>query len=71
MFPTEVRALGVGFSYALANALFGGTAEYIALFLKSINIESAFFWYVTVLSAVTLAVAMTMPDPRREKYLSR
>ena len=31
MFPAEVRALGVGLSYAVANALFGGTAEYVAL----------------------------------------
>ena len=26
MFPPEVRALGVGLSYAISNALFGGTA---------------------------------------------
>jgi MFS family permease len=69
LFPTEVRALGVGFSYALANALFGGTAEYIALFLKSINIESAFFWYVTAMSVMTLIVALTMRDSRCEGYL--
>lgn len=69
LFPTEVRALGVGFTYALANALFGGTAEYVALFLKSINIESAFFWYVTALSAVTLIVALTMRDSNLKGYL--
>ncbi|MCP9947419.1 ATP-binding protein [Actinomadura madurae] len=27
LFPTHVRALGVALPYALANALFGGTAE--------------------------------------------
>jgi MHS family dicarboxylic acid transporter PcaT-like MFS transporter len=31
LFPPEVRALGVGLAYAIANALFGGTAEYVAL----------------------------------------
>ena len=31
MFPGTVRALGVGFSYAVGNAMFGGTAEYVAL----------------------------------------
>ncbi len=37
MFPPEVRALGVGLSYAVANAIFGGSAEYVALWLKSIG----------------------------------
>jgi len=69
MFPTEVRALGVGFSYALANALFGGTAEYIALWSKSIGYEMAFFWYVTAMCGMTLIVALTMRDPTREGYL--
>ena len=71
MFPTEIRALGVGFSYALANALFGGTAEYIALWTKSIGYETAFFWYVTAMSALALAVALTMRDPMKEGYLRR
>jgi MHS family alpha-ketoglutarate permease-like MFS transporter len=35
LFPIEVRALGVGLAYAIANAVFGGTAEYVALGLKS------------------------------------
>jgi hypothetical protein len=40
LFPMHVRALGVGLSYAIANALFGGTAEYVALWFKSIGHES-------------------------------
>ncbi|WP_140421413.1 MFS transporter, partial [Salmonella enterica] len=39
MFPAQVRALGVGLSYAVANALFGGSAEYVALSLKSLGSE--------------------------------
>jgi len=39
LFPTEVRALGVGLTYAIANALFGGTAEYVALWLKASDQE--------------------------------
>lgn len=70
MFPTEVRALGVGFSYAVANALFGGTAEYVALFLKSINLETAFFWYVTVFSAMTLLVSLSLRKQGGEGYLA-
>ena len=41
-FPPQVRALGVGLTYAVANALFGGTAEYVALWLKSAGQEQWF-----------------------------
>jgi MHS family alpha-ketoglutarate permease-like MFS transporter len=69
MFPPEVRALGVGLSYAIANALFGGTAEYVALGLKSLGSESAFYWYVTVLCAIAMIVSIRMPDPSKDGYL--
>ncbi|MDB6062828.1 MAG: alpha-ketoglutarate permease [Verrucomicrobiaceae bacterium] len=69
MFPPQVRALGCGFSYALANALFGGTAEYVALWLKSIGNESWFYTYVTVLCALALVVSITMRDPQKHGYL--
>jgi MHS family dicarboxylic acid transporter PcaT-like MFS transporter/MHS family alpha-ketoglutarate permease-like MFS transporter len=69
LFPLEVRALAVGLSYALGNAIFGGSAEFVALALKSIGRESTFYWYVTALCAVALIVAIRMPDPRREGYL--
>lgn len=69
MFPAEVRALGVGFSYAVANAIFGGSAEYVALWLKSIGAESNFYWYVTALCAVALIASYLMPDPGKKGYL--
>jgi MFS family permease len=69
LFPAEVRALGVGFSYAIANAMFGGTAEYIALWLKSVESESLFFWYVAGMAALVLAVSVWMPDTRTKGYL--
>jgi MFS transporter, MHS family, alpha-ketoglutarate permease len=69
LFPTEVRALGVGLSYAVANALFGGTAEYVALWFKSVGRESWFFWYVTGLCALALIAALSMPDTRKHGYL--
>ncbi len=67
MFPTEVRALGVGLAYALANALFGGSAEYAALGLKSIGHESAFYWYVTGMMAIAFLVSLRLP--RHGSYL--
>lgn len=71
MFPPEVRAMGVGLSYALGNAMFGGSAEYVALWLKSIGLESSFYWYVTALCAVSLFVSFRMRDPSKEGYLVR
>jgi len=67
MFPPEIRALGVGFAYAVANAIFGGTAEYVALGLKSLGNETSFFWYVTAMMVVAFLVSLRLP--RRAAYL--
>jgi MHS family alpha-ketoglutarate permease-like MFS transporter len=69
LFPPEVRALGVGLSYALGNALFGGTAEYVALWFKQAGAESAFFWYVTGMMAIGFLVSLVMPDARQKGWL--
>jgi hypothetical protein len=41
--------------------MFGGSAEYVALALKNIGHESAFFWYVTVMMAIAFIVALRLP----------
>ncbi|MFF3789555.1 MFS transporter [Streptomyces sp. NPDC001981] len=64
LFPTGIRALGVALPYALANALFGGTAEYVALWFKDAGIESGFYWYVAGCAAVSLVVYLTMRETR-------
>jgi MFS transporter, MHS family, alpha-ketoglutarate permease len=69
MFPAQVRALGVGLSYAVANAVFGGSAEYVALFLKSIGSESTFYWYVTAMCAIAGIVSFRMRDSSKVGYL--
>ncbi|MFJ2989525.1 MFS family transporter [Collimonas sp. NPDC087041] len=69
MFPPEVRALGVGLSYAVGNAVFGGSAEFVALKLKSIGMESSFYWYVSAMCAIALIVTYRMRDPSKEGYL--
>jgi MHS family alpha-ketoglutarate permease-like MFS transporter len=58
MFPAEVRALGVGLSYALANAIFGGTAEAVALKFKDVGNETWFYWYVTIMCAISFVTAL-------------
>jgi MHS family dicarboxylic acid transporter PcaT-like MFS transporter len=67
MFPPEVRALGVGLAYAVANAIFGGSAEYVALGLKSLGHESAFFWYVSAMMVIAFLVSLRLP--RQAAYL--
>ena len=64
LFPTSIRALGVALPYAVAVSVFGGTAEYLALWAKSIGHERWFYWYVTTCIAASLAVYATMPETR-------
>jgi MHS family alpha-ketoglutarate permease-like MFS transporter len=61
MFPPQVRALGVGLAYAVANAVFGGSAEYVALGLKALGNENAFYWYVTVMMAIAFLFSLRLP----------
>jgi MHS family alpha-ketoglutarate permease-like MFS transporter len=70
LFPAHIRALGVALPYSLANALFGGTAEYVALRFKDQGIESGFFWYVTALIGLSLVVYLAMADSRRTSFIS-
>lgn len=69
LYPATIRALGVGLTYALGNALCGGTAEYVALMLRGAGVESFFYYYVAVMSFITLLAAMLMPDLRKHGYL--
>jgi MHS family alpha-ketoglutarate permease-like MFS transporter len=64
MFPAHIRALGVALPYALANTLFGGTAEYVALWLKREGLENGFYWYVSALIALSLIAYFLMPETR-------
>ncbi|SEL92024.1 MFS transporter, MHS family, alpha-ketoglutarate permease [Sphingomonas palmae] len=64
LFPAHIRALGVAFPYAVANALFGGTAEAVALKFKQAGWEQGFYWYLTAMIAVSLVTYLRMPDTR-------
>lgn len=69
LFPTEVRALGVALPYSIANALFGGTAEFVALWFKQAGHETWFFTYVTVVIAGSLVVYLTMRDTKTHSLI--
>ncbi len=69
LFPADVRALGVAFPYAVAVSMFGGTAEYLALWFKNAGHEGWFYWYVSTCIACSLAVYATMPETRRSALM--
>jgi MHS family alpha-ketoglutarate permease-like MFS transporter len=60
LFPAHVRALGVSLPYAIANAMFGGTAEYVAEWMKKAKIESGFYVYVSLVMLVGAVAAAAM-----------
>jgi MHS family alpha-ketoglutarate permease-like MFS transporter len=62
LFPAEVRALGVGLPYALTVAIFGGTAEYVALWFKNAGHESWFYWYISICISISLCTYFLMKD---------
>jgi MHS family alpha-ketoglutarate permease-like MFS transporter len=70
LFPAHIRALGVALPYALANTVFGGTAEYVALWFKDQGMESAFYWYVTALIGLSLIVYTRMRDTRDHSHIA-
>ena len=69
MFPAEVRALGVGLSYALANAIFGGTAEYVALWFKDDRQREHVLLVRDRAVAVAFVASLIMPNPKVHGYL--
>ena len=64
MFPTYIRGLGVGFTYAVGNSLFGGSAEYVALGLKNAGHPDAFPVYVTIMAALGVVAMFFLHDSR-------
>ncbi len=69
LFPAHIRALGVALPYALANTLFGGTAELVALWFKQMGMENAFYVYVTGMIAISLIVYVRMRDTARHSRI--
>jgi len=71
LFPTKVRATGVGLPYAVTVSVFGGTAESIALWFKSIGHETWFYYYLTGVIATSLIVYVTMRDTKHHSAMGR
>ncbi len=69
LFPTNVRALGVGVPYALTVSIFGGTAPAVALYFKTIGHENWFFYYLSGMICISLIVYMTMRDTKHNSAM--
>lgn len=64
LFPTSVRALGIGAWYNLTVAVFGGTAPLVITALSDADASVAFFWYVAVGAAIAFLVILRLPETR-------
>jgi len=69
LFPAHVRALGVALPYAAANVVFGGTAEYVALWFKQAGIESGFYVYVSIMMAISAVIALRLRNTNVESLI--
>jgi MFS transporter, MHS family, alpha-ketoglutarate permease len=71
LFPTRIRATGVGLPYALAVSMFGGTAPAVALWFKNIGNEQGFYLYLTGCILISLIVYTLMRDTKVESAMDR
>jgi len=71
LFPANIRALGVGLPYALTVAIFGGSAEYVALLFKQQGVESYYYWYITICIGFSLLVYLFMKDTKKTSLLNK
>ncbi|MHA7172737.1 MFS transporter [Arthrobacter monumenti] len=72
MFPTRIRYSGFAVSFNLSNALFGGTAPFMAtLLIGMLGTSLAPGWYLMLAAAIALSAVLcareTSREPLREK----
>jgi MFS transporter, MHS family, alpha-ketoglutarate permease len=71
LFPTNIRAIGVGLPYALTVSIFGGTTDSVALWFKSIGHEQWFYYYLTGMIGISLVVYLFMRDTKADSAMHR
>ena len=64
LFPANIRTLGVALPYAVGNTIFGGTAEYVALWFKQAGAESGFYWYLTAIIGMAAIGFVMLPETK-------
>jgi MFS transporter, MHS family, alpha-ketoglutarate permease len=70
LFPTHIRATGVGLPYALTVSIFGGTAQAVALKFKQMGVESWFFYYLAGMIFLSLIVYTFMRDTKKRSAMA-
>lgn len=63
-FPADVRTTGIGLPYALAVAIFGGTAPYITTWLATHGYRDMVWMYAAAAALVGVIVYSTMPETK-------
>lgn len=71
LFPTAVRAMGVGLPYALTVAVFGGTTNSVGLYFKDAGHEEWFYFYATALIFISLMFYIALPDTQRSSRMEQ
>ena len=71
LFPTGLRAAGVGVPYSIGVAAFGGTAAYVQTFFADRGTPELFEWYALALVAVSIAALFTIPETRGRDLASQ
>ncbi|HKC03040.1 MAG TPA: MFS transporter [Sphingomicrobium sp.] len=69
LFPAHIRTLGVALPYAVGNTVFGGTAEYVALWFKQAGIEAGFYWYLTAIIGMAATAFVMLPETKRTSLI--
>jgi MFS transporter, MHS family, alpha-ketoglutarate permease len=69
LFPAHIRTLGVALPYAVGNTLFGGTAEYIALWFKQAGMESGFYWYLSAIIGMAAIGFVMLPETKTNSQI--
>jgi len=64
LFPTHVRASGIGVPYSFTVAIFGGTAPYLATWLASHHHEWVFALYIVVVVTIGLVTTALSPETK-------
>ena len=71
LFPTNIRAMGVGLPYAVTVALFGGTADWVSLKMQEIGHANWYYWYLTGVIFLSFLVYATMRDTKHDSAMER
>lgn len=69
LFPAHIRGLGVALPYAIGNAIFAGTLEMVALWLKGQGVEWIFYFYVAAIIGMAGVATLLLPETKERSLI--